>query len=111
MDHAADIVPDHRLLRAMTLGDRGAARELRRRHDASLYALAYGVLWDSDVADAVVARAFEQAERTGRDFGESSGTVFRWLARITRLYAELAAAPVPAAPPQRLSRPAPRPTI
>jgi hypothetical protein len=100
VDHSADIVPDHWLLQLMVGGDRLAAGELLRRHGNSLYALAYGVLWDSDVADAVVARAFAQARRTGASFRAGSDTVFAWLARITRLYAQLAATPVPGAAPR-----------
>jgi DNA-directed RNA polymerase specialized sigma24 family protein len=90
----------------MVHGDRRAAGELRRRHAKSLYAIAYGVLWDSEVADAVVTQVFAQAERTGREFHAGAGSVFRWLSRITRLRAELAAAetppgPVPPPPSQR----------
>ncbi len=93
MSRNGNVVPDRWLLRDMVHGDARAAGELRRRHDKSLYALAYGVLWDADIADAVVARVFAQAERTGREFETESGTVFGWLSRITRLYTELAAAP------------------
>ena len=93
MTAAADVVPDRWLLRDMVHGDARAATELRRRHAKSLYALAYGVLWDSDIADTVVAKVFSQAERTGREFQSGSDTVFAWLSRITRLYTDLAAAP------------------
>ena len=72
--------------------------ELPRRHAKSLYAIAYGELWDSEVADAVVTQVFAQAERTGREFQAGAGSVFRWLSRITRLRAELAAAEVPPGP-------------
>jgi DNA-directed RNA polymerase specialized sigma24 family protein len=88
-------MPDRWLLEAMAHGDRGAARELRRRHAKSLYALAYGVLWDSAVADVVVAQAFDQASRTAREFGGEAGTVFGWLAGITRTRARTAAAVTP----------------
>ena len=80
----------------MARGNPAAARELRRRHSKSLYALAYGLLWDSDVADAVVAQVFDQASRTAREFGRETGTVFGWLAGITRTHAQTAAATVPA---------------
>lgn len=98
MEDFATVVPDRWLLEAMVHGDREAAFELRRRHAKSLYALAYAVLWDSEVADVVVALAFDHAERTAREFLRSAGTVFSWLARITRLHAELAARPVTALP-------------
>ena len=106
----AGVVPDRWLLRDMVHGDRRAAGELRRRHGKSLYAIAYGVLWDSEIADAVVTQVFAQAERTGREFQVGAGSVFRWLTRITRLRAELAAAeqpptPVPL-PTSRMSEPA-----
>jgi DNA-directed RNA polymerase specialized sigma24 family protein len=84
-------VPDHWLLRGMVRGNRTAAGELRRRHAKSLYALAYGVLWDPDGADAVVTRVFDQAERTGREFEASGGTVFAWLSGITQVHAQQAA--------------------
>jgi len=93
---SATVVPDRWLVEAMVHGDRQAASELRRRHAKSLYALAYAVLWDSEVADLVVSLAFAQAERTAREFLLGAGTAFSWLARITRLRAELAARPLAA---------------
>ena len=101
MDHPATVVPDRWLLQGMLGGDPGAGGELRRRHAKSLYALAYGVLWDADVADAVVTQVFDQAAHRGREFETGADTVFAWLARITRLQAERAAGAMPAPPPAR----------
>ncbi len=98
MDRTADVVPDQLLLWGMSHGSPEAAGELRRRHGKSLYALAYGVLWDSVEADAVVSQAFDQAARTGREFRAGAGSVFRWLTSITRLRAETVAATVTALP-------------
>ena len=95
MENFATVMPDRWLLEAMVHGDRHAARELRRRHAKSLYALAYALLWDSDVADAVVAQVFDQATQTAREFGGEAGTVFGWLAGITRTRARTAAAVTP----------------
>lgn len=110
MEQPADVVPDHRLLRGMMRGNRTAADELRRRHSKSLYALAYGVLWDSDGADAVVTRVFDEAERSGREFEAGGGTVFAWLSGITRIHAQQAAGTSPSLgtaprPQRRQARP------
>ncbi len=95
-DETAEVVPDRLLLQGMAQGSSAAAGELRRRHAKSLYALAYGVLWDTDGADAVVMQAFDQAARTGGEFPSGHGSVFRWLSGIARARAELLATAIAA---------------
>jgi len=69
----------------MASGDARALRELMRRHGASVYALAYGILVDTADADDVVAETFEYAWRTATRFIErASGSVFNWLTTIAR---------------------------
>ncbi len=77
--------PDRSLVLGMASGDAHALRELVRRHGASVYALAYGILVDAADADDVVAETFEYAWRTATRFIErSSGSVFNWLITIAR---------------------------
>ncbi len=99
MAEAAVVVPDRLLLWGMSQGSAEAGIELQRRHAKSLYALAFGVLRDPHVADAVVTRVFDQAARTGHTLRAESGSVFRWLAGLTRAHAQYVAA----APPPRTS--------
>ena len=95
MDPVADVVPDRLLLRGMARGNRWAGGELQRRHAKSLYALAYGMLWDSEGAEAVVVRVFDHARRSASEFDTAHGTVFRWLAGHVRLHAALASEAAP----------------
>lgn len=77
--------PDRSLVTGMASGDAEALRELTRRHGASMYALAYGILVDPGDADDVAAETFEYAWRTAAQFIEcASGTVFSWLTTIAR---------------------------
>ncbi len=92
MTEPAGVVPDQILLWGLSHGSSEAAGELRRRHGKSLYALAYGVLWDSDLADIVVRDVFQRAERTAHRFRASRGSVFRWLSSLAREEAQTAAA-------------------
>lgn len=108
---AADVIPDHSLLGRMARGDSEAATELRRRHDGSLYALAYGLVLDSAAADAIVAGTFVYATCEAARFDPSSRSVFGWLAAVTkrRAYQLLDASPPPLgekvdARPQRRNR-------
>lgn len=54
------LLPDRILLERLARRDGTALLELQRRHAASLYALAYGILMDAERAERVVAEAFEQ---------------------------------------------------
>ncbi len=92
MTEPAGVVPDQILLWGLSHGSSEASGELRRRHAKSLYALAYGVLWDSDLADTVVHEVFERAERTAYRFRANRGSVFRWLTSLAREEAQTAAA-------------------
>src|SRR5437762_5897174 len=54
------LVADADLLRRIVRRDSTALIELERRHRASLYAQAYGILMDSGLADRVVREVFAQ---------------------------------------------------
>src|SRR5205809_3366921 len=54
------LIPDAALLRRVIHRDRAALIELERRHRASLYAKAYGILMDSTKAERVVQEVFAQ---------------------------------------------------
>jgi DNA-directed RNA polymerase specialized sigma24 family protein len=54
------LVPDADLLQRVVQRDSTALIELERRHQASLYAQAYGILMDSALADRVVREVFAQ---------------------------------------------------
>jgi hypothetical protein len=53
-------VPDSDLLSRMADRDATALIELQRRYRGSVYARAYGILWDTERAERIVTRAFEQ---------------------------------------------------
>jgi DNA-directed RNA polymerase specialized sigma24 family protein len=78
------VTPDRALVERMAQGDPHAIHELRRRHETSLYALAYSVVFDPDTAEEVVAEAFEQVRRAASSFEPDGGTVFSWLSGLTR---------------------------
>jgi DNA-directed RNA polymerase specialized sigma24 family protein len=82
--HYQPVTPDRALLERMAQGDPHAIHELRRRHETSLYALAYSVVFDPDTAEAVVADAFDQVRRLAASFEPEAGTVFGWLSGLTR---------------------------
>lgn len=54
------IVADAVLMNRLALRDSTALVELERRHRASLYAQAYGILMDATVAERVVRDTFSQ---------------------------------------------------
>jgi DNA-directed RNA polymerase specialized sigma24 family protein len=78
------ITTDCSLVRRIADGDSQAERQLYQRHSVSLYALAYGMLWDPDDADRVVSETFDHARRDSGEFDPSTGTTFSWLTRIAR---------------------------
>jgi DNA-directed RNA polymerase specialized sigma24 family protein len=53
-------VPDSALMRRMADRDATALIELQRRYRGSVYAGVYSILWDTERAELVVTRAFEQ---------------------------------------------------
>ena len=63
LDEPGRLTPDRDLVSRIAAGDPYALAELRRRHDGSLYALAYAVLGDSRDATHVVSEAFLHATR------------------------------------------------
>lgn len=72
------------LERIAALSDKAALAELDARHGATLYAIAYGVLLDSGLADKAVAAALRDAWRNAAAFDPGAGTVANWLAGLTR---------------------------
>src|SRR5216684_4494287 len=73
------LTPDRDLGLRMAAGDGNALAELRRRHDGTLYALAYAVLGDARDATHVVSEAFLQATRAATGFDPSRDHVPTWL--------------------------------
>src|SRR6266704_1256240 len=83
--HKTPPAPDRSLVKGMANGDAEALRELVRRHGATVYALAYGILVDGDDAEGVVGETFDYAWRMAARFIErASGSVFAWLTEIAR---------------------------
>jgi len=68
----------------MAAGDGNALAELRRRHDGTLYALAYTVLGDSGDATHVVSEAFLEAIRGATTVDADHVHVPAWLSGILR---------------------------
>jgi len=84
--------PDRDLVKQIAGGDSHAAQELHQRHSGSLYALAYGVLMDSDSADQVVAETFDHVRREAAQFDPTAGPAHSWLSAIARALARTLAA-------------------
>lgn len=84
MQESRLVTSDQCLVERISRGDREASRELQRRHSASLYALAYSLLWDSEAADEVVTHAFDLVGRKASWFPRWRVSVHAWLARVTR---------------------------
>jgi|SRR5689334_4069681 len=83
--HSPPPQPDARLVeRIAALSDKAALTELDERYGPTLYAIAYGVLLDSGLADKAVAAALRDAWRNAAAFDPRAGTVASWLARLTR---------------------------
>jgi DNA-directed RNA polymerase specialized sigma24 family protein len=78
-------LPDALLVnRIAALSDRAALAELDARHGMRLYAIAYGLVFDSQAADAAVAAAFRELWRSAAALDTSAGSVASWLADFTR---------------------------
>ena len=85
MSRPPDVLPDALLVQRMAaLSDRAALAELDARHGMTLYALAYGLLFDGEAADVAVAAALREAWRSAAAFDARSGSVVQWLAALTR---------------------------
>ena len=78
------LTPDRDLVLRMAAGDARALAELRRRHDGTMYALAYAVLGDTRDATHVVSEAFLQATRAATEFDADRDHVSAWLSGILR---------------------------
>ena len=78
------LTPDRDLVARIAAGDGEALTELRRRHDGTLYALAYAVLGDARDATHVVSEAFLQATRAATAFDPSRDHVPAWLSAMLR---------------------------
>ena len=79
--------PDRHLLARIANGDERAARALAGRLEGTLYAIAYGVLFDQELANAVVNEVMERAQRYAAQLRDTVVPVRSWLARLTRLLA------------------------
>ena len=76
--------PDRHLLARIANGDERAARALAGRLEGTLYAIAYGVLFDQVLANAVVNEVMERAQRYAAQLRDTVVPVRSWLARLTR---------------------------
>ena len=77
-------LPDATLLRRMAGRDANALIELQRRYGASLYALAYGILMDSDRSDRLVADVFEQVWQVAEQLSQRHRGAGSWLRQAAR---------------------------
>jgi DNA-directed RNA polymerase specialized sigma24 family protein len=77
-------LPDATLLRRMAGRDATALIELERRYGASLYALVYGILMDSDRAERLVAEVFEQVWHTAELLSQRHRGAYSWLRQAAR---------------------------
>src|SRR2546429_9305008 len=74
MSRTPEVIPDALLVQRMAaLSDRTALLELDARHGMTLYALAYGLLFDGEAADVAVAAALRGAWRSAAAFDERAG--------------------------------------
>jgi DNA-directed RNA polymerase specialized sigma24 family protein len=85
MPPSSELPADASLVQRMAaLSDRTALLELDARHGMTLYAIAYGLLFDGEAADVAVAQALREAWRSAASYDVSNGTVAEWLAYLTR---------------------------
>lgn len=82
-------VPDGALVRRMADRDATALIEMQRRYRGSVYAQAFGILWDAERAELVVTRAFEQLWYTAVRLNTHGNRALAWLQKTA---AELAMA-------------------
>jgi DNA-directed RNA polymerase specialized sigma24 family protein len=79
------VSPDALLVyRIAAIGDKSALAVLHARHGMTLYAVAYGLAFDGQAADAAVAATFHEVWCSAASFNARAGTVVRWLADLTR---------------------------
>ena len=82
-------VPDSALVRRVADRDATALIELQRRYRGSVYARVYGMLWDTERAEVVVTRVFEQLWHAAVRMNSRGQRALSWLQRTA---AELARA-------------------
>jgi len=84
--------PDRELVARMASKDGAALEELMARHDRTAYAVAIGILHNSEQAERAVSQAFLQAFSLADRFVPGEITVLAWLTSLTRRQAEAMAA-------------------
>lgn len=85
MTQAGCAVADAMLVeRIAALGDKAAMAELYARHRLTLYAVAYSVSFDPEVADAAVRAAFREVWFSAASLSASAASVQGWLTDVTR---------------------------
>src|SRR5256885_15479084 len=77
-------VPDRHLLARIAKGDARPARAFAARIESTLYAIAYGVLFDQELANAVVNEVMQRAQRYAAQLRDTVVPGPRWLARLSR---------------------------
>jgi DNA-directed RNA polymerase specialized sigma24 family protein len=78
------LVADADLLRRVIQRDSTALIELERRHSASLYAQAYGILMDSGLAERVVSEVFAQLWYAAGRFITKHRNLWTWLRELAK---------------------------
>lgn len=76
--------PDATLLRRMAARDARALTELQGRYGASLYALVYGILMDSDRSERLVTEVFDQLWQAAELVTQRHHGAFAWLREAAR---------------------------
>ena len=76
--------PDATLLRRMAARDARAFTELQNRYGASLYALVYAILMNSDRSERLVTEVFEQLWQAAASVTERHHGAFAWLRDTAR---------------------------
>lgn len=84
--------PDRELVTRMASKDGTALEELKARHERTAYAVAIGILHNSEQAERAVSQAFLQAFGLADRFVPGEITVLAWLTSLTRRQAEAMAA-------------------
>jgi len=75
------VVPDSALVRRMADRDATALIELQRRYRGSVYARVYSILWDTERAELIVTRAFEQLWHSAVRMNGRGHRALSWLQR------------------------------
>ena len=74
-------IPDSALVRRMADRDATALIELQRRYRGSVYARVYGMLWDTERAERIVTRTFEQLWHAAVRMNTRGHRALAWLQR------------------------------